>query len=90
MESAAMGLLSGLNALRLMEEKNPVVPPSTTAMGALIHHITRSPGVSFQPMNINFGLFPPLPGRIRGRRKKQLLGQRALEELERWKERSGV
>ncbi len=90
MESVAMGLLAGVNALRLMEEKEPVVPPSTTAMGALIHYITRSPGVPFQPMNINFGLFPPLPGRVRGRRKKQLLAQRALEELERWKERSGV
>lgn len=87
MESAAMGLLSGLNAFRLVREKDPMAPPSTTAMGALLHYITRSTSVPFQPMNINFGLFPPVPGRVRGRVKKHLLARRALEELERWKER---
>lgn len=87
MESAAMGLLSGLNAFRLAREKYLMVPPPTTAMGALLHYITRSTGVPFQPMNINFGIFPPVPGRVRGRVKKHLVARRALEELERWKER---
>jgi methylenetetrahydrofolate--tRNA-(uracil-5-)-methyltransferase len=85
MESTAMGLLAGINALRIMAGKDPAVPPPATAMGALIHHIIHSKAVPFQPMNINFGLFPPLPGRAKGRRKRQLLAKRALEELERWK-----
>ena len=85
MESTAMGLLAGINALRIIAGKDPVVPPPTTAMGALLHHITHSTAVPFQPMNINFGLFPPLPGKVKGRRKRQLLAKRALEELERWK-----
>ncbi|HSB05630.1 MAG TPA: methylenetetrahydrofolate--tRNA-(uracil(54)-C(5))-methyltransferase (FADH(2)-oxidizing) TrmFO [Thermodesulfobacteriota bacterium] len=85
MESTAIGLLAGINALRIMAGKAPAVPPPATAMGALLHHITHSNAVPFQPMNINFGLFPPLPGRAKGRQKRQLLAKRALEDLERWK-----
>jgi methylenetetrahydrofolate--tRNA-(uracil-5-)-methyltransferase len=85
MESTAMGLLAGVNALRIMAGKAPAVPPPVTAMGALIRHIIHSKAVPFQPMNINFGLFPPLPGRAKGRRKRQLVAKRALEDLERWK-----
>ena len=90
MESTAMGLLAGINALRLMEEKDPVAPPSATAMGALLHYITCSTGVPFQPMNVNFGLFPPLPDRLRGSRKKQLLAERALEQLGQWKRSAAI
>ena len=86
MESTAMGLLAGINALRILEGKDPIVPPPITAMGALIQYITRSTVVPFQPMNVNFGLFPPLPARVRGRRKKQFLSKRALEEMAQWME----
>ena len=86
MESTAMGLMAGLNAWRVKEEKDPVVPPVNTGIGALIHYITHSAAVPFQPMNINFGLFPPLPGKVKGGRKKLLLAQQAIEELERWKQ----
>ena len=84
MESTAMGLFAGINAYREGRGMSPVVPPSTTAIGSLIHYITHSQTVPFQPMNVNFGLFPPLPGR--GRKKRQALAMRALEQLRQWKE----
>jgi methylenetetrahydrofolate--tRNA-(uracil-5-)-methyltransferase len=84
MESTAMGLLAGINAYRTLQGISPVVPPRTTAMGGLIHHITQDPAGLFQPMNINFGLFPPSEGR--GRNKRQLLSRRALEDAKNWKE----
>jgi methylenetetrahydrofolate--tRNA-(uracil-5-)-methyltransferase len=88
MESTAMGLLSGINAHRYTKGMAPVVPPRTTAMGALIYYITHSITLPFQPMNINFGLFPPLSGKSRGRENRLLLAERALKELGSWKERS--
>jgi methylenetetrahydrofolate--tRNA-(uracil-5-)-methyltransferase len=84
MESAAMGLLAGINALRVVRGMDPVVPPPTTAIGALVHYITHSQASHFQPMNINFGLFPPLAGKARGREKRGLLAKRALKEMEKW------
>ena len=90
MESTAMGLLAGINAFFQKMGKSPVVPPSTTAIGALVSHIIRSPVVPFQPMNINFGLFPSLEERARGRKKNLLMGKRAWKELEEWKERSQI
>ncbi len=85
MESTAMGLLSGVNASRYAKGMATVVPPLTTAMGALVHYITHSLTVPFQPMNINFGLFPPLPGKSKGRAKRLLLSKRALREIGEWK-----
>jgi len=83
MESTAMGLLAGINAHRLANGLPMVVPPPTTAIGALVHHIAHTQAAPFQPMNINFGLFPPVKGR--GRRRRQLQASRALEDLKRWK-----
>jgi methylenetetrahydrofolate--tRNA-(uracil-5-)-methyltransferase len=60
MESTAIGLLSGINALRYARGMPTLAPPSTTAMGALVRYITSSVTDPFQPMNINFGLFAPL------------------------------
>jgi methylenetetrahydrofolate--tRNA-(uracil-5-)-methyltransferase len=85
MESTAMGLLAGMNAYRYAIESSPVAPPATTAMGALVHHVTRSVTVPFQPMNINFGLFPPCPGKHKGRERRLILASRALREMEKWK-----
>jgi methylenetetrahydrofolate--tRNA-(uracil-5-)-methyltransferase len=85
MESTAMGLLAGINAYRYANGRRTVVPPLTTAMGALVHYITHSPALPFQPMNINFGLFPPLPGRSKGRARRLLLAKRALMEMGEWK-----
>ena len=89
MESTAMGLLSGINAYRYAKGMPTIVPPQTTAMGALVRYITRSLTVPFQPMNINFGLFPPLPGKSKGRGKRLLLAKRALREMEEWRKKIG-
>jgi len=86
MESTAMGLLCGINTYRFANGMTPVAPSPMTAIGALIHYITRSPSVPFQPMNINFGLFPPLPGRSKGKLKRLLLAKRALKVMEKWRE----
>jgi len=90
MESAAMGLLAGINAFRKERGMDPVVPPPTTAIGALIRYITHSPTVPFQPMNINLGLFPPLTGKVECREKRRAVGRRALEAMEKWKEETGI
>uniref|UniRef100_UPI004055DEEA methylenetetrahydrofolate--tRNA-(uracil(54)- C(5))-methyltransferase (FADH(2)-oxidizing) TrmFO n=1 Tax=Candidatus Electronema sp. TaxID=2698783 RepID=UPI004055DEEA len=84
-ESTAMGLLAGINAARLAQGQAMAVPPAGTALGALIRHLTETDPAHFQPSNVNFGLFPPLPGRVR---KKDRGGQRAelaLRLLEEWK-----
>jgi methylenetetrahydrofolate--tRNA-(uracil-5-)-methyltransferase len=84
MESTAMGLLAGINAVRLAKGEPLVIPPPTTAMGALVHYITSPQVKEFQPMNVNFGLFPPLAGRFRGREKKRAISERGLKDLEDW------
>ena len=90
-ESAAMGGLAGVNAARGLAGLPLVTRPPTTAYGSLITYITTSDPRHFQPINTNFGLFPPLPSRIRDKdEKRRLIGQRALEDLEAWKTRSGL
>ena len=85
-ESAAMGLLAGLNGNRLMRGMDPVIPPPTTSLGSLVTYITRCSFKDFQPMNVNFGLFPPLSPMLKGRLKRRRLAERALKDLEAWKE----
>ena len=85
MESTAMGLLSGINAYRCVKGIPPVIPPPTTAMGSLVNYIINSQATPFQPMNINFGLFPPIESKKTNREKRRLLAERALEEMELWK-----
>ena len=84
-ESAAMGLLAGLNGHRLMRKMDFVVAPPTTALGSLVTYITSPPLKDFQPMNVNFGLFPPLNPMLKGRPKRRKLAERALKDLEAWK-----
>jgi methylenetetrahydrofolate--tRNA-(uracil-5-)-methyltransferase len=107
-ESAAIGLLAGRFAAAERLGRPVVAPPATTALGALIGHITGghldAGSGSFQPMNINYGLLPPLdedaprhgadgkrlPHKERGRAKKRLMGERALRDLEAWVETQRV
>ncbi|MEW6544609.1 MAG: methylenetetrahydrofolate--tRNA-(uracil(54)-C(5))-methyltransferase (FADH(2)-oxidizing) TrmFO [Nitrospirota bacterium] len=90
-ESAAMGGLAGINAARGLEGLPLVVPPPTTAHGSLLTYITTADPRHFQPINTNYGLFPPLPARIRDKEeKRRRIGQRALEDFEAWKTRSGL
>jgi methylenetetrahydrofolate--tRNA-(uracil-5-)-methyltransferase len=83
-ESAASGFLAGVNAARTLRGEAPTVPPRATALGALVHHITNTDARHFQPMNVNYGLFPELPGRVKKKEKRAKLAERALVELEEW------
>ena len=104
-ESAAIGLLAGRFAAARIMGQEPALPPPTAALGALLTHITgghvtdESAGArSFQPMNVNFGLFPPLAGEgnpegkrlkgaARGLARKKALSARALADLNQWLQR---
>jgi methylenetetrahydrofolate--tRNA-(uracil-5-)-methyltransferase len=85
-ESAAVGLLAGRFAVAERGGLEPVAPPLTTAMGALLSHITGgAEAESFQPMNVNFGLFPVPEGKLpKGRDRKRVYTARALADLESW------
>ena len=89
-ESAAIGLLAGRFAAAEALGAPASPPPVTTAFGALLSHITGGADAkTFQPMNVNFGLFPPLPpGRkIKGKDRKQAMSERALADLAGWLEK---
>lgn len=82
-ESAASGILAGLNAARFANGDLPLVLPETTMLGALIHYITDSSVTDFQPMGANMGVLPPLPKKIRNKEERyQALADRALADLE--------
>jgi len=90
-ESAAVGLLAGRFAAAEKHGTTHELPPVTTALGAILGHITGgADATTFQPMNVNFGLFPELDVRdgkgrpIRGRERKKFLSQRALADIDRW------
>ncbi|WP_314825692.1 methylenetetrahydrofolate--tRNA-(uracil(54)-C(5))-methyltransferase (FADH(2)-oxidizing) TrmFO [Selenomonas noxia] len=88
-ESAASGLMAGLHAARLARGESPLAFPRMTCHGALAHYITSCDSAHFQPMNINFGLLPPLtdlPRRTRKPQRKLLLAERALNVLEHFRE----
>ncbi|MFO0775021.1 MAG: methylenetetrahydrofolate--tRNA-(uracil(54)-C(5))-methyltransferase (FADH(2)-oxidizing) TrmFO [Nitrospiraceae bacterium] len=90
-ESAAMGGFAGINAARLLQGQAPMTPPPTCAHGCLIQHITGSSPAHFQPMNTNYGLFPPLPQRVRDKeQKRRLIAERALKDWEAWTRQSGI
>ena len=60
-------------------------PPLTTAMGAILGHITGgADATTFQPMNVNFGLFPPIEGNVKGKERKQAMAVRALRDFDHW------
>ncbi len=86
-ESSAMGLMAGINVCQHLKGGGGLeAPPATTALGALIHHITNRDYKNFQPMNVNFGLFVPLEGRrIPKKERGRLYAERALASIENWK-----
>ncbi|RKP55448.1 FADH(2)-oxidizing methylenetetrahydrofolate--tRNA-(uracil(54)-C(5))-methyltransferase TrmFO [Cohnella endophytica] len=82
-ESAASGLISGLNAGRLVKGLEPLVLPEHTTLGSMAHYITTADFKHFQPMNANFGLFPPLGHRVRSKKEKNdAIAARALESID--------
>ncbi len=85
-ESVAMGLLAGLSATAHLRGEEFIPPPDTTGVGGLLNYVTTGSLSGFQPMNINWGLFPPLPlkakdkGAYRGK-----VAERAMKDIEKWK-----
>ena len=85
-ESAAMGLVAGINAARLAQDLTLVTPPPETALGSLIRHLTASAPAHFQPSNITFGLFPPWQdGKMGKKQRGQRRAEMALAKLEEWR-----
>ena len=85
MESAATGILAGINLARLLSGATPLLPPPTTMLGALYRYLREADPEHFQPMNANFGLLEPLERPVKDKqRKKVLLAERALEAMERF------
>ena len=86
-ESAASGLVAGINAAKLAKGEEPIIFPQETTIGSMAYYITHAEGKHFQPMNANFGLLPELPERIKDKKSRyEALANRALTALEAAKE----
>jgi methylenetetrahydrofolate--tRNA-(uracil-5-)-methyltransferase len=86
-ESTATGLLAGINLDRMLRGDEPALPPTTTMLGALYRYLRDAEPQHFQPMNANFGLLDELSDRVKDkRRKRELLAERALHDLRRWRD----
>jgi methylenetetrahydrofolate--tRNA-(uracil-5-)-methyltransferase len=85
-ESTAMGLLAARFAGARLRGQTPQLPPPESAIGALYQHVTRRRAAheSFEPMNINFGLLPPLPGHPAKRDRRRMYAERALGAFTAW------
>lgn len=85
-ESTAMGLIAGISAVINMNGEEFIPPPVTTAAGALLSYITTDTVLKFQPMNINWGLFPPLAVVVKDKEaNRERLAKRALKDISKWK-----
>jgi methylenetetrahydrofolate--tRNA-(uracil-5-)-methyltransferase len=89
-ESAASGILAGLNAVRLLDGRALVVPPPLTALGSLIAYVTDRARREFQPMNANYGLFPVEGVSGRGRDRRAALAERAVSAAADWLTGAGL
>lgn len=84
-ENIATGLIAGINMVRWLDGNPPINLPVNTAMEALLRYITTANPEKFQPMNINFGLLPPLKNRIRNKKeRKKTMVDRAITEMKEW------
>lgn len=82
-ESAASGLVAGINAARLFNGQDTISFPVETAIGSMANYITTANAKSFQPMNANFGLFPELPHKIRNKQERnEKHAERALGSIQ--------
>ena len=90
-ESAASGILAGINLGRVLRGEAPVVPPPTTMLGGLFRYLRESAPDRFQPMNSNWGLVDPLDRRVKGKvRRREMLAERAEKDFRAWMGASGL
>jgi len=89
-ESLGTGLMAGINLARRLHGQPVAVPPPTTMLGGLYRYLREADPRHFQPMNANFGLLDPLPGKVKKDRKKELLVERAQADFETWMDEAGV
>jgi methylenetetrahydrofolate--tRNA-(uracil-5-)-methyltransferase len=91
MAAAATGLIAGTNAALEAAGEEGIVPPAETIMGGLVRYVSRASPIDYRPMNPNFGLIPALGGKVRDRRKRNLLlGERSALALRAWMGRCGL
>ena len=84
-ESAASGILAGINLARLLAGEEAIVPPPTTMLGGLFQYLREAKPGHFQPMNSNWGLVEPLQKRIKGKKqRREILAARAQEDFSSW------
>src|SRR3546814_17960488 len=84
-ESSAVGLLAGRFAAAELAGRSIAPPPPSTALGALLGHITGDAEAdNYQPMNVNFGLFPPMDAKVHKKQRKEAMTARARMDLEQW------
>jgi len=81
-ESASSGMVAGINMAKFIKQDTMIEFPKETATGALAHYITHASKDGFQPMNVNFGLFEDITGKIKKKEKKQLYATRAIEKIQ--------
>ena len=83
-ESLGTGLLAGINLHRVLTGRDVAIPPPTTMLGGLLRYLREADPRHFQPMNANFGLLEPLPGKVKKAEKRALLAERGLAEMRAW------
>jgi methylenetetrahydrofolate--tRNA-(uracil-5-)-methyltransferase len=84
-ESIAMGMIAGIEAAALVQGEVPVTPPRATALGSLLHYVSKAETKNFQPANITFDLLPSLPKKVRDRKERHRQQcELALRELDSW------
>ena len=90
-ESAASGILAGINLSRLLAGEDAIIPPPTTVLGGLFQYLSEAKAGHFQPMNSNWGLVEPLPKRIKNKKeRRERLGERAQEDFLAWMAAHGL
>jgi methylenetetrahydrofolate--tRNA-(uracil-5-)-methyltransferase len=89
-ESLGTGLMAGINLARQLQGLPGTLPPPTTMLGALYRYLREADPRHFQPMNANFGLVDPLPGKVKKDRKKDLLVERAQADFVTWMDEAGL
>lgn len=88
--SIATGLLAGLNAARLLTQEYPLILPTKTMLGALVHYVTHAETKTFQPMKANFGILPPPEHRMKKTERFQFYAERSAKTLVRFIKAAGL